>query len=63
MLSCVKALRGLGLKMTANMNRAMLAKASWRIVQKDEGLWCKVFEKKYLQRKSILDESYNRHIG
>lgn len=54
---------GLSLKMTANMNHAMLAKARWRIVQKDEGLWCKVFEKKYLQRKSILDENYNRHIG
>lgn len=41
----------------------MLAKASWRIVQRDEGLWCKVFENKYLQRHSILDDKYDKHIG
>lgn len=47
--------------MTADMNRAMVAKASWRIVQKDEGLWCQVFEKKYIQHHSILDGNYNKH--
>lgn len=41
----------------------MLAKASWRIVQKDEGLWCKVFEKKYLKRHSMLDDNYDKHTG
>ena len=45
------------------MNRAMLAKAGWRIIQRDEGLWCKVFEKKYLKYSSILDENYVKHIG
>jgi ribonuclease HI len=58
-----KANGGLGLKRAADMNQAMLAKASWRIVQKDEGLWCKVFEKKYLQRHSILDDKYDKHVG
>lgn len=51
------------MKKTSNMNCAMLAKASWRIVQRDEGLWCKVFEKKYLKNKSMLDMSYNKHAG
>lgn len=58
-----KANGGLGLKKTADMNSAMLAKTSWRIVQKDEGLWCQVFAKKYLQHHSILDGNYRKHVG
>ena len=30
---------GLGIKKTSDMNKAMLTKANWRIMQKDEGLW------------------------
>ncbi|XP_004289445.1 PREDICTED: putative ribonuclease H protein At1g65750-like [Fragaria vesca subsp. vesca] len=40
---------GLGLKKTADMNQAMLAKASWRIFQNDHGLWADIYRKKYLQ--------------
>lgn len=54
---------GLGLKMTADMNRAMLAKASWRITNNDSGLWCKILKCKYLQTNSILDSSYKKHVG
>lgn len=53
----------MGLKRTADMNSAMLDKASWKIVQKDKGPWCQVLSKKYLQHKSIIDSSYNRHFG
>lgn len=58
-----KDMGGLGLKRSTDMNCAMLAKASWRIVQKDDGLWSQVFEKKYLKNKSILDSNYNIHTG
>ncbi|KAL6196833.1 hypothetical protein ACLB2K_032446 [Fragaria x ananassa] len=44
---------GLGLKKTADMNQAMLVKASWRIFQNDPGLWVDVYRKKYLQDSCI----------
>jgi hypothetical protein len=49
---------GLGIKKTELMNQAMLAKTSWRIIQNDTGLWCKVLKDKYLKQRSLLDNNY-----
>ncbi|KAI5337458.1 hypothetical protein L3X38_016729 [Prunus dulcis] len=39
------------------MNQALLAKIGWRLHIKDEGLWAKIYEAKYLKGHSILDDS------
>lgn len=51
---------GLGLKKTIVMNKDMLAKTSWRILQHDEGLWCKLFQEKYLKNMSMTCASYKK---
>ncbi|XP_061998979.1 uncharacterized protein LOC133716290 [Rosa rugosa] len=51
-------LGGLGIKKTADMNQAMLAKASWRIFQKDSGLWASMYAAKYLHSSNITETSY-----
>jgi hypothetical protein len=55
-----KAAGGLGIKKTMTMNRAMLAKTGWRILQQDEGLWCSIFKLKYLNSNSLLNPSYQK---
>ncbi|CAL8995128.1 unnamed protein product [Prunus brigantina] len=48
---------GLGLKSSANLNQALLAKIGWRIHNNDQGLWVKMFNDKYLKGQSILNPS------
>ncbi|CAL2279833.1 unnamed protein product [Prunus armeniaca] len=48
---------GLGFKKTASMNQALLAKIGWRLHSKDNGLWAKIYEAKYLKGASIFDNS------
>lgn len=52
---------GLGIKSTLQMNEGMPAKTSWRLFQKDEGLWSNVLQKKYLKSWSIVDPLYSSH--
>lgn len=40
--------------MTAHMNMALLAKASWRISNKDQGLWADMMRKKSLKGSSCF---------
>lgn len=47
--------RGFGFKKTAVMNHALLAKIGWRLQSKDNGLWSKIYEAKYLRGTSIQD--------
>ncbi|BFG41860.1 hypothetical protein CerSpe_281350 [Prunus speciosa] len=46
---------GMGFKKSAAMNQALLSKIGWRVQNKDNGLWAKIFEAKYLKGASILD--------
>ncbi|BFG33690.1 hypothetical protein CerSpe_199640 [Prunus speciosa] len=63
-LACTpKRKGGLGFKRTTDMNQALLAKTSWRLHCKDQGLWAKIFEDKYLKGKSILDSSLKGKKG
>ncbi|KAI5324585.1 hypothetical protein L3X38_033658 [Prunus dulcis] len=48
---------GLGFEKTASMNQALLAKIGWRLHSKDNGLWAKIYEAKYLKGTSIFDSS------
>ncbi|CAL9010471.1 unnamed protein product [Prunus brigantina] len=52
-----KSKGGLGFKKTASMNQALLAKIGWRLHTKDNGLWAKIYEAKYLKGASIFDKS------
>ncbi|CAL9008277.1 unnamed protein product [Prunus brigantina] len=53
---------GMGLKKTSLMNQAMLGKIGWRLHAQDKRLWAKIYEDKYLQGCSILDNSLiSRH--
>ncbi|BFG41163.1 hypothetical protein CerSpe_274360 [Prunus speciosa] len=45
---------GLGIKNSAWMNQALLAKTSWRLLQREQGLWAQVFNAKYLRHCDIL---------
>ncbi|CAL9017859.1 unnamed protein product, partial [Prunus brigantina] len=58
-----KSKGGMGFKKTAAMNQAMLAKIGWRLHNKDEGLWAKIYGKKYLQGYTILDPSLRSKQG
>lgn len=53
-----KQLGGLGIKKSADMNQAMLAKISWRMFQNDKGLWATMFSEKYLKDGSIFNSHY-----
>ncbi|KAK9939901.1 hypothetical protein M0R45_016581 [Rubus argutus] len=50
---------GLGIKKTTDMNQAMLAKAGWRLFQKDAGLWASIYQAKYLQQNNLLNGNYS----
>ncbi|CAL9024686.1 unnamed protein product, partial [Prunus brigantina] len=49
-----KSAGGLGIKNTAWMNQALLAKSGWRLLQREQGLWAQVFNAKYLRHCDIL---------
>ncbi|XP_062013929.1 uncharacterized protein LOC133730329 [Rosa rugosa] len=53
-----KQLGGLGIKKTYEMNKAMLAKASWKIWQADSGLWAAIYKEKYLKNGCLTDNDY-----
>ncbi|KAL6125591.1 hypothetical protein ACLB2K_073647 [Fragaria x ananassa] len=55
-----KCFGGLGIKRSADMNRAMLAKASWRMAQGDNGLWNKIYQQKYLHSSSMFQDNYKK---
>ncbi|KAL6202860.1 hypothetical protein ACLB2K_026564 [Fragaria x ananassa] len=55
-----KCFGGLGIKRSADMNRAMLAKASWRMAQDDNGLWNKIYQQKYLHSSSMFQDNYKK---
>lgn len=55
-----KVAGGLGIKKTSVVNKVMLAKTGWRIMQKDEGLWCSIFQRKYLQNTNLLNPTYKK---
>lgn len=54
---------GLGIKKAQFMNQAMLAKASWRIIHNDDGLWFSVLKHKYLKKRSLLAHNYKCPSG
>lgn len=57
---CLPKLHGrLGIKKTTDMNQAMLAKAGWRLFQKDAGLWASIYQAKYLQQNNPLNGNYS----
>ncbi|KAL5806755.1 hypothetical protein ACOSQ4_029488 [Xanthoceras sorbifolium] len=45
------------------MNQALLAKAGWRILKHDQGVWCKLFRNKYLTKSSITDGGGQKHAA
>ncbi|XP_050386378.1 uncharacterized protein LOC126802738 [Argentina anserina] len=53
-----KQLGGLGIKKTAEMNQAILAKIGWRLFLKDSGLWANMFSSKYLVHGSLFESDY-----
>ncbi|PRQ26177.1 putative RNA-directed DNA polymerase [Rosa chinensis] len=55
-----KEFGGLGIKSTTHMNQAMLAKASWRLIQRENGLWSRVLQKKYLKHGNLLTNGYKK---
>ncbi|KAL6219553.1 hypothetical protein ACLB2K_007312 [Fragaria x ananassa] len=55
-----KCFGGLGIKRSADMNRAMLVKASWRMAQGDNGLWNKIYQQKYLHSSSMFQDNYKK---
>ncbi|XP_050386279.1 uncharacterized protein LOC126802669 [Argentina anserina] len=56
-----KSITGLGIKKTSEMNQAMLAKLSWRFMQKDAVLWANMFQEKYLKDMDITDHDFCAH--
>lgn len=41
--------RGLGLRRSEDMNKAMLTKLAWRLINEEEAAWCKIMRPKYGQ--------------
>ncbi|CAL9013233.1 unnamed protein product [Prunus brigantina] len=58
-----KFMGGLGLKQTHLMNQALLAKSGWKLLQRDQGLWSHILNRKYLKNQSILNFNKSAHIN
>lgn len=43
-----KAMGGVGLRKASLLNRALLTKLAWRVLNQKETIWCKVLREKYL---------------
>ncbi|KAL5741942.1 hypothetical protein ACOSP7_028674 [Xanthoceras sorbifolium] len=54
---CPKSKGGLGLKNMKLLNQALFAKAGWRIMQGEEGLWGNILLNKYIKNSSLLEAS------
>lgn len=52
-----KRLGGLSIKATSQANQALLAKTSWRLHQKDTGLWASMLNHKYLASADLCTAS------
>ena len=52
---------GLGIKKSACMNQALLAKTGWHLLQQEQGLWAQVFKAKYLKHGGVLTEKDLHH--
>ncbi|CAL2256142.1 unnamed protein product [Prunus armeniaca] len=48
-----KFMGGLGLKQTHLMNQALLTKSGWKLLQRDQGLWSHILNRKYLKNQSL----------
>ena len=49
-----KALGGLGIKKTEDMNRALVAKLTWEVASNAKKLQVKMFQKKYVRGKNFM---------
>ncbi|CAA7022340.1 unnamed protein product [Microthlaspi erraticum] len=53
---------GLGIRRSQDMNKALIAKLSWRLLKDDTSLWAKVLRSKY-KIKDIKDAAWWRRTG
>ncbi|KAK3229956.1 hypothetical protein Dsin_001837 [Dipteronia sinensis] len=60
-ISLPKRNGGLGIKKTKCMNQALLAKAGWRLLQIDNGIWCQLLKHKYLNNIVLTDPNLNKN--
>lgn len=51
---CPKRIGGLGIRKTAEMNKALLSKLGWKIEDGDQGLRAHVLRAKYLKGKPLI---------
>ena len=49
-----KALGGLGIKKTEDMNQDLVAKLTWEEASNVEKLWVKMFQKRYVRDKNLM---------
>ena len=49
-----KALGGLGIKKTEDMNQDLVAKLTWEEASNVEKLWVKMFQKRYVRGKNLM---------
>ncbi|KAK3220958.1 hypothetical protein Dsin_014928 [Dipteronia sinensis] len=54
---------GLGIKKSISMNQALLAKIGRRIIDNDDGIWCRLLKHKYLNNINILDSNLAKGIA
>ena len=48
-----KNVEGLGIKKTANMNKALVAKMTWDVVNNSDKMWVMAFKKKYVRNRNF----------
>ncbi|KAL5820850.1 hypothetical protein ACOSQ3_022732 [Xanthoceras sorbifolium] len=53
---------GLGIKSTKLMNQSLLAKAGWRILQGDKGVWSQLLTCKYLNNANLIGNGNSVHF-
>ena len=49
-----KNVEGLGIKKTADMNKALVAKMNWDVVNNSNKMWVMAFKKKYVRNKNFI---------
>ena len=58
-----KNVRGLSIKKTADMNKALVAKMTWNVVNNSDKMWVMAFKKRYVRNRKFMKMSISKGVS